>query len=245
MNNCAFNSKHFVALYDFISARERIEKFEFDFWLELARNSEGPILELGCGTGRLLLPLARAGFRIHGIDYSSAMLAALRSRLNRLSAASRSRCSFELADMRNFRSSREKYSLIILAASQFAYLATDKERVACLRHCKMAVGEDGLVVVSNSDYRQPEAIHQVPSKKSDNCDIYTRKDIKGNASHRQFIVVPRKVGVPVSVYSWTTHPCSKARLESNFRGAGLELASLPPRIMKLASGDRIVVAGTR
>lgn len=66
-----------VALYD-------LEHNDFtddvDFLLELASYGDGPILELGCGTGRVLLPLADAGHRVFGIDSSEAMLDVARSR---------------------------------------------------------------------------------------------------------------------------------------------------------------------
>lgn len=44
------------------------------FYLDLARQSGGPVLELGCGTGRVLLPIARAGIECVGLDTSAAML---------------------------------------------------------------------------------------------------------------------------------------------------------------------------
>ncbi len=52
------------------------------FYVDLACASGGPVLEMGCGSGRVLLPIARAGIRIHGIDISSDMLAALRRSLS-------------------------------------------------------------------------------------------------------------------------------------------------------------------
>ncbi|HEX5498487.1 MAG TPA: class I SAM-dependent methyltransferase, partial [Thermomicrobiales bacterium] len=48
---------------------------DLDFFLNVARVVGDPILELGCGTGRLLVPLAEAGFRVVGVDRSPAMLA--------------------------------------------------------------------------------------------------------------------------------------------------------------------------
>src|SRR5207253_1412334 len=48
------------------------------FYLDLARRSGGPVLELGCGTGRVLLPIAREGIRCVGVDASPSMLAELR-----------------------------------------------------------------------------------------------------------------------------------------------------------------------
>jgi SAM-dependent methyltransferase len=54
---------------------------DLNFWLELADRQGGPVLELGCGTGRVLLPLAQHGFRVYGLDRDAAMLAYLHSLL--------------------------------------------------------------------------------------------------------------------------------------------------------------------
>jgi ubiquinone/menaquinone biosynthesis C-methylase UbiE len=71
------------------------------FYVDLARESGGPVLEMGCGTGRVLLPVARAGVRIHGIDFSSDMLAQLESKLAVESAEVRDRVSFSQGDIRS------------------------------------------------------------------------------------------------------------------------------------------------
>lgn len=54
---------------------------DLDFWLSLARRTGGPILELACGTGRVMLPLAENGFSVVGVDISPAMLAIAREKL--------------------------------------------------------------------------------------------------------------------------------------------------------------------
>ena len=54
---------------------------DIPFWQELARQSTGPILELGCGTGRVLLHMAQSGRRVYGIDNERGVLALLRSRI--------------------------------------------------------------------------------------------------------------------------------------------------------------------
>ncbi len=54
---------------------------DLDFWLDLAETFDGPILELGCGTGRVLLNLARRGHAVTGLDNSPEMLARLRAKL--------------------------------------------------------------------------------------------------------------------------------------------------------------------
>jgi ubiquinone/menaquinone biosynthesis C-methylase UbiE len=54
---------------------------DVDFYVELAREAEGPVLELAVGTGRIAIPIAqRAGKRVVGIDLSPAMLALARER---------------------------------------------------------------------------------------------------------------------------------------------------------------------
>jgi SAM-dependent methyltransferase len=53
------------------------------FWRHVALNAGGAMLELGCGTGRLALPIGRAGVPVVGIDRSAPMLARARARVRR------------------------------------------------------------------------------------------------------------------------------------------------------------------
>src|SRR5436853_372233 len=53
------------------------------FYVDLAQRIGGPVLEIGCGTGRVLLPIARAGTTIHGVDSSLPMLGILREKIVR------------------------------------------------------------------------------------------------------------------------------------------------------------------
>lgn len=48
---------------------------DLDFWQALARQQGSPLLELGCGSGRLLVPLAKAGYSVYGLDIDRSMLA--------------------------------------------------------------------------------------------------------------------------------------------------------------------------
>lgn len=73
----------YAPFYDWENART-LGRRDVPFWRRLALESSGPVLELGCGTGRVTFPLARAGARVIGIDRSSAMLAVARRRRRRL-----------------------------------------------------------------------------------------------------------------------------------------------------------------
>jgi SAM-dependent methyltransferase len=65
-------------LYDAHHARHTED---LAFWLGLAAAQGGPILELGCGSGRVLLPLARAGYAVFGLDLDFDVLESLKSRI--------------------------------------------------------------------------------------------------------------------------------------------------------------------
>jgi SAM-dependent methyltransferase len=72
----------YAAYYDWENART-MGRRDVGFWTRVARQAEGRVLELGSGTGRLTVPLARAGIPIVGIDRSPSMLARVRPRARR------------------------------------------------------------------------------------------------------------------------------------------------------------------
>lgn len=80
----------YAAFYDWENART-LGRRDVPFWERLARQARTPVLELGCGTGRITLPLARAGIRIVGIDRSETMLARARRRIARARLGRRAR----------------------------------------------------------------------------------------------------------------------------------------------------------
>jgi SAM-dependent methyltransferase len=73
----------YAPFYDWENART-LGRRDVPFWQRVAADARGPVLELGCGTGRISLPLARRGVRLIGIDRSSAMLARAARRASRL-----------------------------------------------------------------------------------------------------------------------------------------------------------------
>ena len=72
----------YAPFYDWENART-VGRRDIPFWVDLAARTGGPVLELGCGTGRVSLPVARRAERFVGIDRSPAMLDRLRRRLRR------------------------------------------------------------------------------------------------------------------------------------------------------------------
>jgi SAM-dependent methyltransferase len=72
----------YAPFYDWENART-VARRDIAFWQRLAVAQDGPVLELGCGTGRVVVPMLRAGARLVGIDRSAEMLARARQRLRR------------------------------------------------------------------------------------------------------------------------------------------------------------------
>jgi SAM-dependent methyltransferase len=87
-------------LYDHVPMY--VNRADVEFYVREATQTDGPILELGCGTGRILLPIARTGRTIVGIDSSRQMLARCRSKLVDEPEAVQARVMLHAADVRSF-----------------------------------------------------------------------------------------------------------------------------------------------
>jgi SAM-dependent methyltransferase len=72
----------YAAFYDWENA-QTVHRRDVAFWQRLAAAANGPVLELGCGTGRITVPVARAGVHITGVDRSMPMLARASRKLRR------------------------------------------------------------------------------------------------------------------------------------------------------------------
>ena len=90
----------FGLLYD--SVPLYAARTDVGFYVEEAKSAGGAVLELGCGTGRILLPIARAGSTIAGVDSSHEMLARCRAKLAVEPAAVQAQVTLHQCDMHDF-----------------------------------------------------------------------------------------------------------------------------------------------
>ena len=120
------------------------------FYAEEARRAGGAVLELACGTGQILLPIAQAGARCVGIDLSPEMLGAAAERLRKASASAK----LVQGDIRSF-DLGESFALIFIARNSLLHLHTTDDLLACLRSVRRHLGPDGVFVldVFNPDVR--------------------------------------------------------------------------------------------
>ena len=105
---------------------------DLPFWQSLAESAGGPVLELACGTGRLALPLARAGCSVTGLDASRFMLAVARRKLAQEDHEVRARCRLVEGNMSGF-TFEEGFGLIYIPARSFQALLTRDEHRRCLK----------------------------------------------------------------------------------------------------------------
>jgi SAM-dependent methyltransferase len=117
---------------------------DLPFYRELARRSGGPVLEVMCGSGRLLLPLARAGLRLAGVDVSGAMIRLARERL--AAAELSERVELLEADIRE-RAPRGPFGLAIVAINSFMHLAGAADQLDALRQIHAALRPGGLLAI--------------------------------------------------------------------------------------------------
>jgi len=114
--------------------------YGLDFYLGLAREAAGPVLDIGCGTGRVLLPCRQAGVAIEGLDLSEAMLCTLRRKAAALQVAPR----LYSADMSDFRLPR-RYALVMIPFNAFVHNLTQEAQIRCLERCREHLLPGGVV----------------------------------------------------------------------------------------------------
>ncbi|MBV8842427.1 MAG: class I SAM-dependent methyltransferase [Bryobacterales bacterium] len=109
------------------------------YYMELARQSSGGILELACGTGQLTVPLAAAGLPVVGLDLSAPMLNTARER----AAAANVSVEHLLGDMRNFNLGRG-FGLIFVARNSLLHLHSTEDILATFAAIKRHLAPGGI-----------------------------------------------------------------------------------------------------
>jgi len=124
------------------------------FYRRIVGGLGGPVLEIGCGTGRLLVPWLRDGLEVTGVDLSENMLERARERIARLGASARSRARLVQKDMRRL-SFRGEFNVAVCAFNTMMHLYTHEDIASFLRGVHRALKPDGtfLFDVLNPDFR--------------------------------------------------------------------------------------------
>jgi SAM-dependent methyltransferase len=127
--------------------------FEGDLpmYLQLAQAQGRRVLEVACGSGRVLVPLVRAGFDVVGIDVSAHMLALARAKVAAEPTAP-GQARFIQGDMRDFHLETTDFDLAISAVKSLAYLTERDDQLRCLRSVAAHLRPGGALAI---DFMHP------------------------------------------------------------------------------------------
>jgi SAM-dependent methyltransferase len=115
--------------------------YAVDFYVGLARQTKGPILDVACGTGRIMIPMLQAGADVEGLDNAPSMLERLRVKARALGMEP----NLYQADMSDFSLSR-RYALVAITFNAFTNMLSTEKQIACLRCCRESLAPGGMFV---------------------------------------------------------------------------------------------------
>lgn len=125
---------------------EHVDKTDdLELYSALAAEYGGPILDVGCGTGRVMLHLAQAGYETHGIESEAAMLERAEARLHALPHL-RDKVIFHQGNVLSYDFGR-RYRLALLTYNALMHFHEQETQLALLRRLRDCTHEDGLLVI--------------------------------------------------------------------------------------------------
>jgi len=128
--------KYYQWEFDIICARQ---KQDIRFWELMAKRYGDPILELGCGAGRITIPLAEKGYEITALDYSAKMIDELKRE-----SANLTNLLPIVGDMQDF-NFEKKFKFVFISYSSFQLLLSREQQEKCLNLIYDHLEENGVV----------------------------------------------------------------------------------------------------
>ena len=116
---------------------------DIEFYVEEARRSAGPVVGLACGTGRIAVPVARAGLRVIGVDGSAAMLEVARERA--AAAGVEELVELRLGDLRD-PPVAERVPLVLVPFRSLLHMTTERDRERALAAARSLLLPGGRLV---------------------------------------------------------------------------------------------------
>lgn len=234
MQDNTYDNQMFAQFYDFILERVGLQDLELKFLKSCAECYGDPILEMGCGTGRILLPLAEMGYSVTGIDFSPHMLKVLEQKANNAPLEIRKKVQWKVGDMINPPINRQDFHLIIFCGAQLLHLRTDNQRLACLNSSRRLLADDGVLIISNSYLEkdtQP-SFEDKPGKPEDQWIVQTRRVWKEKTYRHYFKLISKSKKEQEYLFWWSLYPVEDEQMKRLIEQAGFKYeplsSHLPP-----------------
>jgi SAM-dependent methyltransferase len=129
----------------FYDAENEFFTADLPLYLEMAEEYGDPILDIGCGTGRVLLHLAQAGYQMVGVDPSVEMLALAKRKLQVLPDVAAQVKLIEVGILEY--TAATPFPLILLPYNAFMHFRTPNEQLKVLQHLQKLLTPDGVIVI--------------------------------------------------------------------------------------------------
>jgi len=137
-------------LFDFLFAMEK--KDDIPLYLKFAGITGGNILEVACGSGRVLLPLVKEGFNVFGFDNSKKMIEIAHKRIHK--EKKMNNAHLFLGDMADFYL-KKKFNMAFIAYNTFNHILNDREQINSLiaiRECLVSGGTFIMEVIHDRKF---------------------------------------------------------------------------------------------
>lgn len=141
-------ARHYDQDYEIL----RRDAGDAQFYLSLAQQTGGPVLEVATGTGRVLLPMARAGLAVTGVDPTPEMLANFARKLAHEPAAVRARVTLAPGHFTAVDLPDGGHALVFSAFRAFQHLISDEEQRAALTEMARLLAPDGVLAFDSFDF---------------------------------------------------------------------------------------------
>jgi ubiquinone/menaquinone biosynthesis C-methylase UbiE len=234
----------YAPYYDWENA-QTVGRRDIAFWQRMAAKVDGPILELGCGTGRVALPIAKKGATIVGVDRSESMLARGRTKVRR--ARLESRVKLVRGDIRHLPFPDRSFGLVMAPYGILQSLLDERLLADTLKDVRRVLTRDGvfgLELVADlpawdeykgrTTFRSPRGPHGTPIRLIESVTQDRRKHItrfdqefvegRGKtATRRRFQIAFRTLSVPQMVKRLETAGLEVAALLGDYQGGPWDL----------------------
>ena len=146
---------------------------DVNFYVEEAQAMEGNVLELGCGTGRVLIPVARLGKEVTGVDNSPRMLGICQKQLESEPPEVRRNVTLVQADMRDLNLGR-RFSLVMIPFRPMQHLVAVSDQIATLQAIHRHLEPGGLLVFDVFNPKLQYLLEDRTAEREDTAEVVFR-----------------------------------------------------------------------
>jgi len=176
---------------------------DLPLWRTLAASYGDPVLDVGAGTGRVTLDLARSGYRVVALDVDSDLIAALEGRLAQNSEIVRDSCRAVVADARDFDLGDQRFPLVIVPMQTIQLLGGAEGRAGFLRAAHRHLAPGGVLAVAIAEvldlYEVVDGMPMpLPDVREEDGIVYSSQPTAVKADRSGFVLERRRETVGVA-----------------------------------------------